>query len=195
MAILPIQLLFCKSELTLSKLIMWGLNEPSSHLAIDLASNEDVVHSDLLGLHNANRAEFFAAHTVVDTFTIYLDLDAQAKVEQKLMTYVRNDHGDYDYGAFMYFAYRACARRFSGTPMPATNPWGTDNSYLCTEAAYLLNQSIAEVAGKTILPYDVDLGAISPWALRAILMQHTGGKNELDLRTIADVTDIVQRPA
>lgn len=180
----PIQLLFCHTEMALSKLIMWGLNEPASHLAIDLPSLDVVLHSDLLGLHQAWRGGFLRAHTIVQTFKVWLPPAVQTAVQNKLTSYMASlQGGSYDYGAFAYFAYRAGLAKLTGAPIPKTCPWGDKDSYLCTEGAYLLNEALVECTGHPLFDYDTELDAMSPWQLLTLLQKTHGGKNEVDFRT------------
>lgn len=182
--LVPIEILFCKTELPLSTVIMWGLEQPASHVAIDIPSKGLVVQSDLLGLSKAFRAQFLRDHTIVATFKIHCLPTVQTAIEQKFLNFVDTDVGKsgYDFGAFAYFAYRAFLFKTLNRPLPSTNPWGDPQQFLCTEVPYLLNEAVVEVVGKPLFSYDVDLGAVSPWDLRALLIKAAGGNdNEITL--------------
>lgn len=189
MDLVPVEILFCKTDLPLSKLIMWGTDEPVSHVGIDLPSKGWVAHSDLLGLHKVFRAQFLREHTVVATFKLLCLPEQQAVIEQKFFAFLDADTGaGYDYGAFAYFAYRAALKKTLGLPIPKVNPLGDSGQFLCTEVTYLLNEAIVEVTGSSLYPYDTDLGTTSPWALRNLLIKCAGGNDELDLRHVFSPT-------
>lgn len=184
--LVPVELLFCKTDMLLSKLIIWGLDQPASHVGIDLPSKGWVAHSDLLGVHKVFRAQFLREHTVIATFKLLCTPAQQAAIESKFLAFLDAATGEsYDYGAFTYFTYRAILKKITDKPIPAANPWQGEQEALCTEVAYLLNEAVVEVTGKTLYPYSTDLAATSPWDLRALLIKTAGGnENELDLRTL-----------
>lgn len=179
----PIELLFCKTKLPLSRLIAWGTGDPCSHLAIDLGGSEQVLHSDLLGLHMAVRPAFLAAHTIVATFKLWLTPAALSVATFKLLNLAASEKGaGYDFGAFSYLGVRLALYKYASIPLPTRNPFGDSHAYLCTEATYLLAQVVAEMTGRVLFPYDTDLGATTPWQLYKLLQTYAGGTNEIDLR-------------
>lgn len=180
----PLELLFVSTDMALSKLIKWGFDEPASHLAIDIPGADQVVHSDLLGLHRAARKEFLDQHKVIGTFKIWLDIGVMQKAQAAFLGLADAEKGSgYDFGAFSYLGWRAFCTKFFGSSLPPRNPWGDSHKYLCTEAAYLLNQVVAQSTGHILFAYDTDLGAMTPWQLRTKLIRTAGGKNEVDLRS------------
>jgi hypothetical protein len=179
----PLSLLFVKTSTSFSKAIMWGFNDPVSHLGVDLAALETVVHSDLLGLHAMQRLKFLESHVVVATFNVWLDEPVRLKAQQGLLARANAAKDpDYDYGAFAYLTYRAALRKVFGAGLPAKNPWQSGHEYLCTEAAYFLNAVVIEGTGRSLFTTDLDLAAMTPWQLYGKLKVNAAGANELDLR-------------
>lgn len=184
---LPIGMLFTKTDKLLSQFIMFGLQEPASHFAIDVPLCDRIIHSDLLGVHVAPRAEFMASHTIVDTVRLFATARTEAIIQSYLMRYADTTHADYDFGSFFSLTLSGFNARVFGTPMPRHPRWGNDREFLCTEMAYFLNQAVVEATGKPLFSYQTDLGAMSPWMLRDLIMKETGGKHDLDLRPMASI--------
>ena len=48
------------------------------------------------------------------------------------------DGQPYDYGAFLYFAWRVMLWKVWSEPLPKMNPWNSKTKFLCTEMAEAL---------------------------------------------------------
>lgn len=140
---------------------MWGLDEPISHFAV-VFDNSIVFHSDLTGLHIQWFKTFLKTHEVV------YELDYSPGLEQEEAIYqgVLNayDGRGYDYGAFVYFAWRALLKKLFNKPMPEKNPLGHKDRYLCDEVVQLLPDEICPPALK-----QMDLAMKSPYQVWLLL--------------------------
>lgn len=176
-------ILFTAGRSPLSRFIMWGLSEPSSHLAVDLPGLSVVVHSDLSGVHTTPRDDFMASHSVVDRFSVRLKDAALANVEKKLLTYGSETSAGYDYGAFASLAVSGLKAKLLGSPFPLKSKWQSDDRFLCTELCYVLNQFIVEETGKVLFFYDQDIASLSPWMVRSQLVKVYGESREISLQS------------
>lgn len=155
------KLLWVKGNLPLSKLIMWGLEEPVSHFAIAF-DNKIVFHSDLTGLHIQWLPSFLKTHEVVFEMEHSPGLEEEEAIYQGVLD--AYDGKGYDYGAFAYFAWRAALKKIARQPMPEHNPWGNKDRYLCDEVVQLLPDSICPPAVK-----QMDLAMKSPYQVWLLL--------------------------
>lgn len=155
------KLLWVKGHAPLSKFIMWGLDEPVSHFAV-LFNDSIVFHSDLTGLHIQWYKSFLKTHDVVFELEYSPSLQKEEVVFQSIVDL--NDGKGYDYGAFLYFAWRGVLKKFFKRPMPDKNPWGSKDRYLCDEVIQLLPN---EICPKRIK--DMDLGMRSPYQVWLLL--------------------------
>lgn len=159
------KIVWVKGSLLLSKLIMWGLKEPVSHMAI-VFDDKIVFHADLLGVRLAWYPSFLKTHEVIYTMEFNLPLEQEEEVYQSIIT--ANDGKGYDYGAFIYFFWRGLLRRFLNIPMPTTNPWGSKDRYLCDEMVEILPDYIIPKSVK-----EMDIGMKSPYQVYLLLNNDT----------------------
>lgn len=122
------KIIFTRSPLPLSKVIRWGLKEPVSHVAI-VFDDKLVFQSNLLGVGLEGIYRLTKSAEIVYTIDVPLDAKAEEAVYQNLLEHY--DGQPYDYGAFLYFSWRAALHRFFGTPFPAKNIWGSKSDFLC----------------------------------------------------------------
>jgi len=176
-----IGILFCAGTAALSHFIMWGLSEPSSHLAIDIPDSETILHSGPGGVHTSKRPDFMASHSIVDTFRLRLAGYDQMVIEKKLLSYGNVSTAGYDYGAFASLALSGLKAKLFGEALPLKSRWQEDDKFLCTEMCYILNQFVVEQTGKSIFNYDQDMGALSPWMVRQQLVKAYGSLREINL--------------
>lgn len=148
------KLIFTKGTSPLSWLIRHALDEPVSHFAI-VFDEKFVVHSNLYGVQLKWFSTFTKHSEVVYEIPYNLSLQKEEEIYQSIMN--RFDEAPYDWTAFAYFTWRALLLKFLKKPLPMTNPYGTKNSFLCTELANCLPGSI--------YPKTEDLGITSPYAL------------------------------
>lgn len=111
-----------------SRLLCWGLGEPVSHVAVELA-NGFVVHAHLLGGLRIDWARDFRRHNEV-VYELMGDGPERETVQALLDAHAGSG---YDYWAFTYFVWRAVLRKYFGIPLPRENKWARRDAYLCTE--------------------------------------------------------------
>lgn len=140
---------------------MWGLDEPVSHLAI-VFDNKIVFHADLLGVRLAWYPTFLKSREIVYEIEFDLTLEQEEEVYQNIIT--QNDGKSYDYGAFIYFMWRGLLKKCLNKPMPNTNPWGSEDRYLCDELVEVLPDFIVPRSVK-----NVDIGMKSPWQVYLLM--------------------------
>lgn len=155
------KLLWVKSKLPLSKLIMWGLNEPCSHFAI-MFDDKIVFHSNLTGLHIVWAKSFLKSYDVVFEMNFDMPLEREEEMYQGVID--AHDGASYDYGAFAYFFWRAVLKKFFGKPLPEHNPWGSKDKFLCDEVVQLLPDEICPPSVKAM-----DLSMKSPYQVWLLL--------------------------
>jgi len=124
------KLIFTKSNLPLSVLIRWALNEPVSHFAV-VFDSKFVIQSNLLGVQ-LNWLNTFKKHSEI-VFSIEKDLTLEME-EQVYRSLLDNFDGrSYDWAAFFYFMWRAILNKSLGVPIPSKSPYGSPLKFLCTE--------------------------------------------------------------
>lgn len=158
------KLLWVKGSLPLSKLIMWGLDEPVSHFAIAL-DGKIVFHSDLSGFHIAWKNTFDRTHETIFEHELKLPLEQEEAIYQGILD--QYDGASYDFGAFIYFGWRALLRKAFKKEMPQKNPWGNKNHFLCDEIIQLLP---VEFIGQELK--EADLAMRSPYQTWIMLQSH-----------------------
>lgn len=159
------KLLWVKGTAPLSKLIMWGLNEPVSHFAV-VFDDKIVFHSDLLGVRLAWFPSFMKTHEIVEEMDFpSLKLDLEEEVYQSIIT--NFDGKSYDYGAFLYFCWRGVLWKLFDKPLPSKNAWGSEDAFLCDELAKVLPDWVVPPEIKAM-----DIGMISPYKLFILLRDH-----------------------
>jgi len=122
------KLLFTRSQLPLSKLIRWGLNEPVSHVAI-LLDEKLVFQSNLLGVSIEGIYRLQKACEIVYVVDIPMKFCAEEDLYQLLLQ--QYDGKPYDFKAFAYFAWRTVLYKLFKKPYPNKNIWQDPNSFLC----------------------------------------------------------------
>lgn len=159
------KLIWVKGSAPLSKLIMWGLNEPVSHFAL-VFDEKIVFHSNLMGVKVDWYNSFLKSHQVVFEMNYNPGLKAEEAIYQEVIN--DNDGKGYDYGAFLYFTWRAFLKKFLLKPIPETNPWGSPDRYLCDEVIQMLPNSICPSEIKRM-----DLSMKSPYQVWELLNNKT----------------------
>lgn len=159
------KLLWVKGNAPLSKLIMWGLNEPVSHFAL-LFDNKIVFHSDLTGAHIQWYKSFQKTHETIFELEYTPGLKKEEEIYQEVID--ANDGKGYDYGAFIYFAWRAFLWKFFNQPIPEKNPWGDKDRFLCDEVIQTLPNEICSQEIK-----QMDLSMKSPYMVWLLINKKT----------------------
>ena len=155
------RLLWVKGSAPLSKLIMWGLNEPVSHFAIEF-DNKIIFHSDLTGVNIQWSKTFFKTREVIFEMDYSPGLEQEEEIYQSVLNTYDGSH--YDYGGFLYFCWRASLKKIANCPLPDSNPWGSKRAFLCDEVVQLLPDDICPPAVKAM-----DLSIKSPYQVWLLL--------------------------
>lgn len=151
------RLIWTKSNLPLSKMIRWLLDEPVSHFGI-VFDNGIVFHSNLLGVHLDWYKHFETTCDIVYNIEMSLSLQEEELIYLNILN--KYTGKPYDFKALFYFAYRALLLKLFNKGLPTKNEWEDSGALLCTELAGVLPSSI--------LPNSVsqeDLAIISPFKL------------------------------
>lgn len=168
------KLLFAAGSSPLSKLIMWALNEPVSHFAIEMDGNL-IFQSNLLGVGICGMNNFLSSHKIVKSIDPSASSDQENAVYNSFVNVA--DGEPYGWLAFIYFCWRALLFKFFKKPIPTSVPaldarWDTGKSgLLCTQAAGLLPPEwIAPLVAS-------QLDIVSPWKLYVAVSQNFPGQN------------------
>ena len=159
------KLIFTKSNLPLSVLIRWGLSEPVSHFAM-VFEDKVIFQSNLLGTQINWLKTFLSKHGSEIVFTLEYPLEEHE--EDKVWDAIcdENDGKSYDYGAFLYFMYRAFLLKFFKLPLPKKNVLATKGEFLCTK----LSQSLpADIIPGVAEIQDADI--VTPYQLYLVLQK------------------------
>lgn len=157
------RIVFTKSNLIGSKLIRWGLNEPTSHVAF-VFDEKLVIHSSLNGVELAWFNTFCKKNDIVFHLKYDLPLEQEEEIYQSILN--NYDSSGYDYKAYFYFAWCILKMKLFKTPLPKSNAWGSKGSFLCTEMITTLPFWLLKVDSK-------DYGIVSPYALyQELLKKH-----------------------
>jgi hypothetical protein len=165
-----------KSSLPLSKLILWGLSQPVSHVVIEFEDNL-VFQSNLLGTHIDYWPHFKNHVEVVFNILIPMDKDLEDKVYTKIMDEF-DDH-PYGYGAFLYFTWRALLKKLFKMPLPKTNPWGSRTSFLCVGIIKGLDVDGVDEGLRELIRTIPDVQMISPYDLFVMINSYMKSKDSL----------------
>lgn len=151
------RLIWTKSKSPLSFVIRWAFNEDVSHFAIIL-DERIVFHSNLLGVHLQWFETFKKSSEVVYSLSLKTSEEKENEVYFEL---IKHDKRPYDWGAFVYLAWRGFLFRFFSKPIPTgKNPLGSDRLDLCLELASAL---------KPVLNIRDNLDMVTPFKLYTIL--------------------------
>lgn len=112
-----------------SRFMRWGLEEPVSHVAVEL-SNGFIIHAHLLGGLQIDWARDFRR----DNEVVY-ELETSMLPERETVQALLDAHAGsgYDYWAFTYFGWRVILRKFFNIPLPRQNRWARRHAFMCTE--------------------------------------------------------------
>lgn len=163
-------IIWTKSNMPISKLICWGLNEDCSHVAIVFSSGW-VVHSNLVGVH----ATWFKTLRKSSQIVHAIQIDLAPEKEEEIIKFIMNNHDSdqYGWGEFFYFTWRGLLHRLFRTPFPKTGRWGKNKNVLCTEIIKLLPDEIMPSFIK-----NRDLGIISPYHVYRLCLEYGIGRTE-----------------
>lgn len=109
--------------------------------------------SNLLGTH----PKFFKTALKHMSVVHQIELDIPIEEENAIWDFVVDqvDGLSYNYLGFLYFCYRAFLKRAFRIPLPSSNPWSQEGTYLCPEV-------LRALAGPLHLQIEADLSMLSP---------------------------------
>ena len=139
--------LFTRSNRIGSRLIRWALEEPVSHVAI--RTQNTIIHSNFSGTHADWDNRWLNNNLVVYSVRVKMPFEETMYRLQNLMS----NYAKYDFGAFLYFGYRALVSKITGTPIHGHNAWEARGAYLCTEFATKL--LLGEEETNLVSPYQL----------------------------------------
>ena len=109
-----------------SRLIMWALDEPISHVSLEC--NGLVFHSSInRGVHIQPLMQFLEENIVVEYVDVEFDWD------RLLRTTSRNWKKKYDKASFLWLGIRALLKKIFGIKLKKANLWNITGMYICTE--------------------------------------------------------------
>jgi len=148
------KILFVKGHTLFSKAICWVVDEPVSHVAIQIGSF--VCHSNLLGVHIQSAYKFRQGCDVI--------YELQAPKGSKVFlidSLNRYDGAWYDFGAFAFLGICLYLNSRFGVPTPTKNPWQDKNAFICTE---WVTQVLDHKADSMITPYKLYFELKEKWS-------------------------------
>lgn len=154
------RILFVKADLIGSKIIRWATGQCCSHVAIISDTFETVYHSYGKGMERQTSKEFLKKYTVMHTISVYLSIEEEKLMLEQLS--VRTKNIGYDYGAFLYFAWRVFLNKFFKISYPKVNKWDSKEKFLCTEALYSFIESYALITNTVVLVKSAPIAMLTP---------------------------------
>lgn len=147
------KVVFTKSNLPVSKLICWGLDEPVSHLAF-VFDNKFVIQSSFFGVELQWLNTFIKHNDIIQMIEIPLTLEKEEVVYRSIID--NFDDSAYDYQFFFYLFWNGLLRKLFGKPLPNYNPYSNNGQFICFE--------LLDVLPNWLLPVKPtkDEGVISP---------------------------------
>lgn len=160
------KLVWTKSNLILSVLIRWGLDVDCSHfiLVFESPGGGLCFESNLLGTHPKFWKNDQKTLTIVHELDVKLPVETENKVWDVVVD--KYDGKPYDYGAFVYFAWRAILKKIFKIPMPAKNKLEKSGTYLCDEVYQAL------VDAGALPDLGIDIAMSSPHDVFVKLSEH-----------------------
>ena len=145
------KLIWTKSNRPLSVLIRWILNTDCSHFAIVFNSPAGglMFQSNLLGTHPKFYKTAQKSMAVVHEINLDISVDQENKIWDIIVD--KYDGKSYDFGAFLYFGWRALLRKIFKKPLPTNNPWAKEENYLCDE----IYEALEDIAPKVSLDLSI----------------------------------------
>jgi hypothetical protein len=146
-----------KSNAIGSRFIRWGIGEDASHLAIAFNDNT-FLHSYLNGVELLTLPEF-EKHKYIETDSVLLTVSDEKLFKEKMIRKLVK--ADYDYGAFIYFGYRAALKKLFRVKMPQTG-FDDRDRFICTEVIYALAETYSELTKDFALFWSGSLSITTP---------------------------------
>ena len=145
-----------------SRLIRWGLGEPSSHFAVcffeDSPALATVVESRIkTGVDTCSLSDFKNRNEIVHMLQAPITSDEE--IELYNIVYNQSKDKKYDAPAILYWVYAGFMRKFFGKKIPSENLWDRSELLYCVEVLELLEDYLNELGVEL---NDIDIGMISP---------------------------------
>ena len=143
-----------------SRLIRWGLGEPSSHLAVLFfeGTTPIVFHSNYsYGIHTTSLDDFRRCNKIVHMLQCPTAPDEERELYKRLDEEVIGI--GYDFYAIMYWCMAAFMRKFFGRQLPKENTMERTELVYCVEVLELIYEYLLEVGIELDV---VDFSMMSP---------------------------------
>ena len=150
------------TNLPVSALIRWGLEEPSSHFAFSVHGL--VVSQDFSGLSVSHENDYFENKQIIHEKTRYIGSKDLDKILARIFSDL--DGCKYDFDGFGYFALRAALKKFCNVPFPKDNQWDKEDKALCTGIAGYFYEVVPEIFSMDVKDFDM----ISPHQLLKLIL-------------------------
>ena len=164
------EILFTHSNMPLSKIIMWGLNEPVSHFVL-VFDNHWIIQSNLLGISSSWLTSFKKHSEIIYAIHLNLPKETENEILKKIMD--NFDGSPYGWGEFLFFTWRTILKKLFKMPFPNKNKWGSKKGFLCTELFSFLPSDFVPVEIK-----NKDLAMVSPYNLYNLCLKYHLGRSE-----------------
>jgi len=130
---IPVRIMFTKGKNPFSKLIMWGLDEPISHVAICFF-DAFVVHSNIKGL-NITSLDAFREHSNI-VFEHEIARYSRSQTVMKMRELGKDiDRAGYDWKYFCFLFWEALKSKIMRRELKINGVHHDKNKYLCLEVA------------------------------------------------------------
>lgn len=114
-----------------------------------------VTHSNLLGVG----LDWYPSFSSKSSILYQLEYDVGLEKEEEVYQSMLNAYcgKSYDFGAFLYFSWRAFLLKFFNKPLPRSYQYDDEDEFLCTEWVLQLPEWILknknDLLGRLITPY------------------------------------------
>ena len=154
-----------------SRVIRWGLGEPSSHFAMcffeDQPACATVLESRLdNGVDTCSLKDFQSRNKIIHMLQCPMDGDQEADIFRNVYDSINGVQ--YDYPAILYWIYVGFMRKFFDKPLPKVNEMNRTEMMYCVEIIGLLNEYLNDL-GIDLEDYDISM--LSPEQIYFILYE------------------------
>lgn len=125
------KIIFTKSPSFISRFIRWGLDEQTSHVAIQMG--DFICDSGVKGVDVNFHKQFFSDGSVV-VWEIPLDGLLNSKKQKEFKQWMAEREGQkYDFFSYIWWCYVGLKKKIFGTQITGPNKTGRKNALICTE--------------------------------------------------------------
>ena len=145
-----------------SRLIRWGLDEPSSHFAVcffeDNPSHATVIESRMMdGVDTCSLKDFHRRNEVIHMLQAPITADEEIELYNHL--YNSTKGVEYDRPAILYWIYAGFMRKFFDRKLPKENIMDRRELLYCVEVLEILENYLEEIG---VDVGEIDFGMMSP---------------------------------